>query len=194
MFGGSTGRSPNASAPSTTTISLGTDRSASHGCCGRSARGAATCGCCDPRLDLDSGYLSRLLRSLEADALIDVRPSEHDRRVRTARLTTKGSAERALLDRRSDSLARSMLEPLDDPQRQRLVSAMNEVGRLFTAALVEIDAVDPAHHHAQHCLREYFAELDRRFDGGFDPERSISADARRDATPGGHVHRGDLAR
>jgi ribosomal protein S18 acetylase RimI-like enzyme len=128
------------------------------------------------RLDLDSGYLSRLLRSLEADALIEVGPNECDRRVRSARLTKKGSAERAVLDRRSDALAWSMLEQLDGAQRQRLVAAMDEVDRLLTAALVQIDSVDPAHPDAQRCLAEYFAELDRRFDAGFDPARSISAD------------------
>src|SRR6266545_4601340 len=53
------------------------------------------------RLALDSGYLSRLLRSLEGAGLISVRASERDKRVRTARLTKKGTAERALLDRRS---------------------------------------------------------------------------------------------
>ena len=128
------------------------------------------------RLELDSGYLSRLLRSLEAAGLISVRASERDKRVRTARLTKKGRTERALLDRRSDALAWSMLEPLADSERERLVAAMVEVEKLLTAALVEIDAVDPSHHHAEHCLREYFAELDRRFDVGFDPADSLPAD------------------
>src|SRR6267378_4179093 len=45
----------------------------------------------------------------------------------------------------------------------------------LTAALVEIGPLDPAHPHARHCLNEYFAELDRRFDTGFDPTRGISA-------------------
>ena len=54
------------------------------------------------RLDLDSGYLSRLLRSLEHDGLVTVEPSEADGRVRTVRLTRHGLAERAELDRRSD--------------------------------------------------------------------------------------------
>ena len=53
---------------------------------------------------------------------------------------------------------------------------MDDVDRLLTAALVQIDSVDPAHPDAQRCLDEYFAELDRRFDAGFDPARSISAD------------------
>jgi DNA-binding MarR family transcriptional regulator/GNAT superfamily N-acetyltransferase len=128
------------------------------------------------RLDLDSGYLSRLLRSLEADALITVGPSPADRRVRTARLTRKGAAERALLDRRSDELARSLVEPLTDAQQERLVTAMADVELLLTAALVDVGPVDPAHPNAQHCLHEYFAEIDRRFDTGFDPARSRRAE------------------
>ena len=57
------------------------------------------------RLDLDSGYLSRLLRSLEQDGLVAVERSGSDGRVRTARLTPRGLAERAVLDRRSDDAA-----------------------------------------------------------------------------------------
>ncbi len=75
------------------------------------------------RLDLDSGYLSRLLRSLEAARLIRVEPNKDDKRVRTVRLTPAGRAERDLLERRSDELARSLLEPLTEARRQRLVAA-----------------------------------------------------------------------
>src|ERR1700722_15588390 len=64
------------------------------------------------RLALDSGQTSRLLRVLEADGLVEVVPSTDDRRIRLARLTEAGVAERALLDDRSDELARSILEPL----------------------------------------------------------------------------------
>jgi DNA-binding MarR family transcriptional regulator/ribosomal protein S18 acetylase RimI-like enzyme len=128
------------------------------------------------RLGLDSGYLSRLLRSLEADGLADVVPSERDHRVRTARLTNVGRAEREVLDRRSDQLASSMLEPLSERQRERLVAAMAEVELLLTASLVEIRVVDPGSRDAQHCLREYVAELGRRFEAGFDPALSISAE------------------
>src|SRR6266480_76618 len=79
------------------------------------------------RLGLDSGYLSRLLRSLESAGLAVVEPSLSDRRVRTVRLTPAGIAERELLDRRSDELARSFLEPLSVSRRERLVAAMAEV-------------------------------------------------------------------
>lgn len=128
------------------------------------------------RLALDSGYLSRLLRSLEAAGLVVMTASDRDKRVRTARLTRKGRAEREVLDRRSDALAVSLLEPLSDAHRERLVSAMTEVEKLLTAALIDIDAVDPAHRHAQHCLREYFAEIGRRFETGFDPANSLPVD------------------
>lgn len=128
------------------------------------------------RLGLDSGYLSRLLRSLEAAQLIRVGQDEDDRRVRTVELTPTGLAERDLLERRSDELARSFLEPLSKQERLRLVKAMAEVERFLTASLVEIDAVDPSHGDAQFCLSQYVVELDRRFDTGFDPASSISAD------------------
>src|SRR5947208_15802830 len=72
------------------------------------------------RLDLDSGHASRLLRSLEADGLITVEPSATDRRIRVATLTERGRAERQVLDARSDALARSILEPLDTRQGERL--------------------------------------------------------------------------
>src|SRR3954470_5250740 len=128
------------------------------------------------RLGLDSGYLSRLVHSLENAQLATVHPIEKDRRVRIVRLTKAGLAERDLLERRSDELARSFLEPLSEPRRVQLVAAMAEVERLLTASLVEITAVDPAHPDAQSCLRQYTSELEKRFEGGFDTGLSISAE------------------
>ncbi|WP_316774125.1 bifunctional helix-turn-helix transcriptional regulator/GNAT family N-acetyltransferase [Streptomyces sasae] len=129
------------------------------------------------RLGLDSGYVSRLLRSLESAGLVTVEPQREDRRVRTVRLTEQGRAERALLDDRSDELASSLLEPLNAAQRTRLVAAMAEVDRLLTASTVTLDVVDPSHPDARHCLLAYFAELQERFDTGFDPARSLLPDA-----------------
>ncbi|HZX06075.1 MarR family winged helix-turn-helix transcriptional regulator [Kribbella sp.] len=128
------------------------------------------------RLDLDSGYLSRLLRSLERAGLVRVEPDAADARVRMARLTEEGLAERQVLDERSDELAASILEPLSEVQQERLVTAMDEVTRLLTASMVRVAAVDPRLPAAQYCLAQYFAELGRRFDDGFDRSRSISAD------------------
>lgn len=129
------------------------------------------------RLGLDSGYVSRLLRSLEADGLVTVEPQPRDRRVRTVRLTAAGRAERVMLDGRSDELAGSLLKPLNTAQRARLVAAMAEVDQLLTAATVTLDTVDPDHPDARHCLRSYFTELQARFDTGFDPARSLLPDA-----------------
>jgi DNA-binding MarR family transcriptional regulator/GNAT superfamily N-acetyltransferase len=137
------------------------------------------------RLDLDSGYLSRLLRGLENDGLVEVEQSEDDGRVRTARLTDRGVAERAVLDQRSDELAESILAPLSDRQRERLITAMGEVERLLTASTVQVGIVDPRRPEAQFCIQRYFEELAGRFDGGFDHARTISADVDELALPAG---------
>jgi DNA-binding MarR family transcriptional regulator/GNAT superfamily N-acetyltransferase len=134
------------------------------------------------RLELDSGYLSRLLRSLAAAGLVDVRPSRTDGRVRTAHLTRRGLAERAELDRRADEVAASILRPLTDGQQDRLVTAMAEVERLLAASAVRVGVCDPRHPHARFCERAYFAELGRRFEAGFDPAHSHTASVA-DLTP-----------
>ena len=127
------------------------------------------------RLGLDSGYLSRLLRSLAGDGLITVARSEADGRVRLATLTSAGRAERAELDRLSDDAAGSILGPLSGRQRDRLITAMAEVERLLTASAIELAGTDPRRPAARACLRAYFSELAGRFDAGFDPAQSISA-------------------
>ncbi len=137
------------------------------------------------RLSLDSGYVSRMLRSLEQKGLVAVEVSPDDRRVRRVRLTEAGLAERAELDRRSDDLAMSFLEPLSDSQRAKLVAAMMEVERLLSASMVSIDMEDPTTADARWCLDQYFAELNSRFEAGFDPSLSISADARELTPPAG---------
>jgi ribosomal protein S18 acetylase RimI-like enzyme len=40
---------------------------------------------------------------------------------------------------------------------------------------IEIEIADPRDADARYCLRSFFEELGRRFDGGFDPAASISA-------------------
>ena len=137
------------------------------------------------RLELDSGHTSRLLRSLEAAGLVRLAPSPSDRRVRVARLTKAGLAGRERLDARSDELAASMLAPLDDAERQRLLEAMRTVERLLTFAAVEIRQVDPTHPDARQCFRAYFDELDSRSDAGFDPGAGISAEPHELTPPAG---------
>lgn len=137
------------------------------------------------RLQLDSGYLSRLLRSLEADGLVTVEPAAADARRRAAVLTEAGQEEWEVLDQSSDALASSVLAPLPPGRRTRLVEAMATVRDLLTAGLVEVAVEDPATDDAQACIGRYFAELDGRFDDGFDPTRTISADVDELTEPAG---------
>ena len=137
------------------------------------------------RLALDSGYTSRVLRSLERHGLVTVETSPDDRRVRRVTLTEAGLAERAELDRRSDDVARGFLEPLNDGQRARLVAAMADVERLLRASQVTLAVEDPAAPDAQWCIQQYFDELNVRFATGFDPARTIPADAHELTLPAG---------
>jgi len=128
------------------------------------------------RLDLDSGYVSRLLRALEAAGLIAIEPSASDARVRIARLTDAGRREVATLDRRSDDAAAAILQPLNIRQQDRLVSAMAEVERLLIASTVEVCECDPRHRDARFCLQTYYSELKVRFHDGYDEAVSPVAD------------------
>lgn len=128
------------------------------------------------RLDLDSGYVSRLLRALEAGGLIAIEPSASDGRVRVARLTDAGRRELATLDRRSDDAAGAILQPLNSGQQNRLVSAMAEVEQLLIASTVDVRECDPHDPDARICLQTYYAELKLRFHEGYDPAVSPVAD------------------
>ena len=137
------------------------------------------------RLALDSAYISRLLRSLEGQGLVEVEASAADGRVRRARLTEAGREECAELNRRSDEFASAVLEPLTDDQRARLTAAMAEVERLLVASMVTIAVADPADRDARWCFEQYFAELNERFAAGVDPTLSISASASELTPPAG---------
>jgi DNA-binding MarR family transcriptional regulator len=129
------------------------------------------------RLELDSGYLSRLLRGLERDGMIRTTQAPADARVGYVKLTAAGRKELATLNRLSDTAATSMLESLTPRQQQELTTAMAAVERLLRAGAVHLKVTPPASHDARYCLERYFEELSARFDGGFDPKLSISADA-----------------
>ena len=134
-------------------------------------------------LGLDSGYLSRLLRALTDEGLVEVTRGQGDARVRRVTLTAKGRAELAAYDRLSDELARSILAPLSLSERERLLAAMAEVERLIRAGAVVV-ALEPADSaDAVWCLDQYFAELARRFDAGFDPEKGGAVGADETAPP-----------
>lgn len=128
------------------------------------------------RLSMDSGYLSRLLRALEAQGLAKSQASADDARVRRVTLTAKGRREVDALDRRSQEFAASLLEPLRETQRDRLIAAMAEVERLMRAAAVVVEVADPAGIDARDCIDAYLREIDARIDTGFDPTLGPTAD------------------
>ena len=128
------------------------------------------------RLGLDSGYLSRLLRHLEGEALVAVRPDPGDRRQRTVELTPAGRREWRRLERRSQRAASVLLDRLSGRQRAELASALVTAERLLAVATVTAEIVDPRSPAAERALESYFAELDQRFRSGFDPGHGGAAD------------------
>jgi DNA-binding MarR family transcriptional regulator len=131
------------------------------------------------RLGLDSGFLSRMLRTLEHKGLAATeRRSHDDGRVRFAHLTRSGITELRRINALADDLAESMLTPLTAEQARRLVAAMSEVERLLRASSVEIAPGAPSSPDAQRCLDQYFEELGRRFRGGYDRSLDGAAEVR----------------
>jgi len=135
------------------------------------------------RLGLHAGCVSRELRSLIREGL--VRITRSDRGARHASLTVEGRAEWAELDRRSNALAERILAPLSDRQSSALLSAMAKVEQLIQASMVRYTIADPGTADARWCFEQYFAELDTRFDAGFNPALSIPADAHELTRPAG---------
>jgi GNAT superfamily N-acetyltransferase len=129
------------------------------------------------RLGLDSGYLSRLLRQLESEGVVEVTSDPDDARRRVGTLTAHGLGEWSALDRKSDELAERLVAPLSIRQRQQLADALAIADRLLRVATMSFDAVDPESDDAIWALRQYFAELDRRFPTGFDPGNALRGDA-----------------
>jgi DNA-binding MarR family transcriptional regulator/GNAT superfamily N-acetyltransferase len=79
-------------------------------------------------LDIDAGYLSRVLGRFEADGLVTRQRSAADARRQDVALTSAGLAAAAELDARSDSQVGELLAGVDRP---RLVTAMREITDLL---------------------------------------------------------------
>jgi DNA-binding MarR family transcriptional regulator/N-acetylglutamate synthase-like GNAT family acetyltransferase len=82
-------------------------------------------------LEIDAGYLSRLLSRLEEQALVTRERSEDDGRRQRVRLTDAGAAAFAELDRRSAVEIGELLEGLGEERRRRLVAAMQAIAGLL---------------------------------------------------------------
>ncbi len=83
-------------------------------------------------VDIDPGYLSRILTRFESDSLIARQRSAADGRRQVIRLTGNGVAVVAGLDARSAEQTRDMLAGLRDDERRRLLDAMRAITETLT--------------------------------------------------------------
>jgi DNA-binding MarR family transcriptional regulator/N-acetylglutamate synthase-like GNAT family acetyltransferase len=84
-------------------------------------------------LNLDRGYLSRILKGFETKRLLARQASSDDGRRQHLRLTPAGKRVFAPLERRSQSQVRAMLSALDDHRRRAVLDAMTVIQTAFTA-------------------------------------------------------------
>jgi reactive intermediate/imine deaminase len=66
-----------------------------------------------------------------------------------------------------------------------LDTAMRQVEQQLRASMITFDIEPPTTADARWCLEQYFSELERRFDGGFDRRLTISAHPRELSPPSG---------
>jgi DNA-binding MarR family transcriptional regulator/GNAT superfamily N-acetyltransferase len=85
-------------------------------------------------LDIDAGYLSRLLARFEADGLVSRTRSPADGRRQVIGLTGPGRAVQADLDARSGAQIRALLAALTPDGRQRLAGAMASIREIIGPA------------------------------------------------------------
>jgi DNA-binding MarR family transcriptional regulator/GNAT superfamily N-acetyltransferase len=85
-------------------------------------------------MDIDAGFLSRLLARLQSAGLVARERSTDDARRQRIRLTAEGAAAFAELDRRSADEIGAVLDALSEDDQQRLVAAMATVHEVLTHA------------------------------------------------------------
>jgi DNA-binding MarR family transcriptional regulator/GNAT superfamily N-acetyltransferase len=83
-------------------------------------------------VDIDAGYLSRILARFESDGLIARQRSAADGRRQVIRLTGRGREVVSGLDARSAEETRDMLAGLRDDERRRLLGAMRTITETLT--------------------------------------------------------------
>jgi DNA-binding MarR family transcriptional regulator/N-acetylglutamate synthase-like GNAT family acetyltransferase len=128
------------------------------------------------RLGLDAGYLSRMVRALQAQGLVRVSVPAEDSRLRVAKLTPAGRVEVEEQNRRADALAEGLLGSLDERRRGELTAAITAAERLLRLAAITVESVDGASRDARDCLAGYAADIDARFPEGFDPAALVRPD------------------
>jgi DNA-binding MarR family transcriptional regulator/N-acetylglutamate synthase-like GNAT family acetyltransferase len=84
-------------------------------------------------LDLDAGYLSRLLAALKSRRLVRAQRSPVDARQSVLTLTAAGRRAFAPMDAHSQAQINALLAPLDEPNRRRLLHATGTIESLLGA-------------------------------------------------------------
>lgn len=79
------------------------------------------------RLSMDKGYMSRLLKSFEADGRITKESSAADRRMAYLHLTPEGKRILADLEKKSDSQVEGLIDSLTDGEKEKLADAMKYI-------------------------------------------------------------------
>jgi DNA-binding MarR family transcriptional regulator/GNAT superfamily N-acetyltransferase len=85
-------------------------------------------------LDLDAGYLSRVLSSFEKRGLIEKKASQDDRRQSLLALTEEGRRQFAPLEERTIQQVGGMIERLSEDEQRRLIGAMQTIEKLLAPA------------------------------------------------------------
>ncbi|WP_199261425.1 helix-turn-helix domain-containing GNAT family N-acetyltransferase [Paracoccus binzhouensis] len=127
-------------------------------------------------LGLDSGLLSRLLRGLEVEKLIETAPHPDDARRRVATLTADGRREFDAYEGLSNGQAEALLAR--HPHPEALLAAMDLVATALGRDRISLTETDPRSAEACCCLSQYYAELASRFRQGFDVSLSRDPEAR----------------
>ncbi len=121
-------------------------------------------------LKLDTGLLSRLLRGLEAEGLIETEPHPDDRRSRTTKLTAKGAKEFDVYETLSNERAANILARHKDARR--LLEAMDVVTVALSRENIVFEEADYASDIVTRCLGAFAAELSQRLNLQFDLKKS----------------------
>ena len=85
-------------------------------------------------LDLDPGYLSRLLAALKARRLVRAQRSPADARQSLLFLSATGRKAYAAMNAQSEQQIQGLLSPLDEPNRRRLLQATGTIESLLGGA------------------------------------------------------------
>jgi DNA-binding MarR family transcriptional regulator/GNAT superfamily N-acetyltransferase len=110
------------------------------------------------RLGLDTGLLSRTLRSLQGEGLIHLATDASDRRRRIVHLTPAGQAEWQVYENLGHAKAQHVLDRAS-PRQQAVIDAMDLIATVMLRDEIDIRDADPDEAAAIHCLQAYYALL-----------------------------------